>query len=46
MLDINSKKFENLSGRNLYSRIFSEIGAQNKDVVMLGPHYKMEAILR
>jgi transketolase len=37
MLDINSKKFENLSGRNLYSRIFSEIGAQNKDVVMLGP---------
>lgn len=37
MLDINSEKFKNLSGRDLYSRIFSEIGDQNKDVVMLGP---------
>ncbi|MBE3138408.1 MAG: transketolase family protein [Actinobacteria bacterium] len=36
MLDINSEKFKNLSGRDLYSRIFSEIGAQNKDIVMLG----------
>lgn len=37
MLDFNSKVFENLAGRNLYSRIFREIGAQNEDVLMLGP---------
>jgi len=37
MLDINSKKFENLAGRDLYSKIFAEIGEQNKEVVMLGP---------
>lgn len=37
MLDINSEKFKKLSVRDLYSRIFSEIGDQNKDVVMLGP---------
>ena len=35
MLDINSEKFKKLSGKDLYSRIFSEIGAQNKNVVML-----------
>ena len=37
MLDINSDKFKNLPPRNLYSRIFGEIGGQNEDIIMLGP---------
>lgn len=36
MLDTNFEKFKKLSGRDFYSRIFSEIGAQNKNVLMLG----------
>jgi transketolase len=37
MLDINSNQFKNLSNsRDLYARILSEIGAQNKAVVLLG----------
>jgi len=36
MLDIDFEKFKNLSGKDLYSKIFYEIGAQNKEVLMLG----------
>ena len=36
MLDINSDKFKNLSSKDLYSLIFSEIGDENKNVLLLG----------